>query len=81
MSDEALSSQAQLVDRFHELYYDAYRSGGTWYAPTWLGVTVWKSPLDLRIYQEMIQEIRPDLIVEMGTALGAVPCIWPASAA
>ena len=70
MSDEALRSQAQIVDRFHELYYDAHRSGGTWYATTWLGIPVWKSPLDLWIYQEMIHEIAPDLIVETGTAFG-----------
>jgi cephalosporin hydroxylase len=70
MCDETTAAQSEIVDRFHHLYYDAYRTGGTWYATTWLGVTVWKCPLDLWIYQEMIHEIRPDLIVETGTAFG-----------
>src|SRR5262249_4097887 len=51
-------------------YYDAHREGGTWCATSWLGVTVWKCPLDLWVYQEIIHEVRPDLIVETGTAFG-----------
>jgi cephalosporin hydroxylase len=34
------------------------------------GVTTWKCPLDLWIYQEIIHELQPDLIVETGTAYG-----------
>jgi cephalosporin hydroxylase len=70
MSDEMAATEAQLVERFHELYYSSHLSGGTWYATSWLGVKTWKCPLDLWIYQEMLHEIRPDLIVETGTAFG-----------
>jgi cephalosporin hydroxylase len=70
MSEDTLTSRAEVVDRFHDLYYNAHRSGGTWYATAWLGVPVWKCPLDLWIYQELIQQIHPDLIVETGTAFG-----------
>ena len=36
----------------------------------WLGVRTDKCPLDLWIYQELLHELRPDLIVETGTAFG-----------
>jgi cephalosporin hydroxylase len=60
----------RLVDGFHRLYYEAADAGGTWKDTTFLGVPTWKSPLDLWIYQELLWELRPGLIVETGTAHG-----------
>ena len=37
---------------------------------SWLGVPTVKIPLDLWIYQEIIYKLRPDLIIEAGTAWG-----------
>ena len=37
---------------------------------TWLGIKLGKLPEDLWIYQEVIHETRPDVIVETGTAFG-----------
>jgi len=37
---------------------------------TWMGIPVWKNVLDLHIYQEIIFEQRPDVIVEIGSAQG-----------
>jgi len=59
-----------VVDEFHVAYYDAGYHGGTWSATTWLGVPVLKCPLDLWIYQEIVYEQKPDLIIETGTAHG-----------
>ncbi len=56
-----------IVDQFHRLYYN---DPGTWLETRWLGVPAWKCPLDLWIYQEMLQELRPRLIIESGTAHG-----------
>jgi cephalosporin hydroxylase len=56
------------VRRFHRLYYD--NSGRTWTNTRWLGVPVLKCPLDLWIYQELIAQIRPDLVIECGTFQG-----------
>src|SRR5213080_4149733 len=56
------------VRRFHRLYYD--NSTRTWQNTRWLGVRVSKCPLDLWIYQELIAELRPEVIVETGTFLG-----------
>ena len=57
-----------LVAEFHKLYYDARER--TWKNTTWLGVGVQKCPLDLWVYQEILFELRPDVIVETGTAAG-----------
>jgi cephalosporin hydroxylase len=64
------SDRQRVVDDFHRLYYEAGEAGGTWKDTTFLGVPTWKSPLDLWIYQELLWELRPGLIVETGTAHG-----------
>ncbi len=62
------STPARIVDDFHRLYYDSFQT--TWTSTFWLGVRALKCPLDLWIYQELIHELSPDLIVESGTAEG-----------
>ena len=57
-----------VVLRFHRLFYAAKRR--TWRNTYWRGVPVSKCPLDLWVYQEIVHEIRPDLIVEAGTLHG-----------
>jgi cephalosporin hydroxylase len=56
------------VADFARLYYDSERR--TWKNTRWLGVGVQKTPLDLWIYQELLTDIRPSLIVETGSAAG-----------
>ena len=63
-----LPAEQDLINSFHQLYYD--RKQHTWGDTRWLGVPVQKCPLDLWIYQEIVYEIRPDLIIECGTAEG-----------
>ncbi len=58
----------QAVRAFHELYYDLRDT--TWKDTRWRGVRAQKCPLDLWVYQEILHEVRPDLIVETGTAEG-----------
>jgi cephalosporin hydroxylase len=57
-----------IVRQFHRLYYHSYAQ--TWKDTVYRGVTIWKCPLDLWLYQEMLHDLRPDLIVETGTAFG-----------
>jgi cephalosporin hydroxylase len=54
----------------HRLYYESGEAGGTWKDTRFLGVTTWKVPLDLWVYQELLWELRPGLVVETGTAHG-----------
>ncbi len=36
----------------------------------WMGVRALKNPLDIWIYQEILHEVRPTAVVELGSALG-----------
>lgn len=56
-----------IVDAFHQLYYG---NCSTTLGNAFLGVGLTKCPLDLWVYQEIIHEIQPDVIVECGTQRG-----------
>ncbi|MDP8932026.1 MAG: cephalosporin hydroxylase family protein [Actinomycetota bacterium] len=57
-----------IIEQFQRLYY---HSADTTWRDTWYrGVRVWKCPLDLWLYQEILHDVRPALIVETGTAFG-----------
>lgn len=64
----SLQSEKSTIRAFHKLYYA--RKAQTWGDTTWLGIPVLKCPLDLWIYQEIIYETQPDVIVECGTWYG-----------
>ena len=61
-------AQRIVADAYHRLYY--YNPAQTWYDTRWLGHEIRKLPLDTWIYQEIIYELRPDLIIETGTRFG-----------
>jgi cephalosporin hydroxylase len=73
-----------IVDAFHSLYYhgEVQVSGFPIIRPIsaarYLGLPIGKSPLDLWIYQEIIYETRPDLIIEAGSGTGA-SALWMAT--
>jgi len=55
-------------DNFHLLFH---KNGATTYNNTyWHGVNVQKSPLDLWVYQEILSERKPDVLIECGTYKG-----------
>ncbi len=43
---------------------------------TWMGRFCWKNPLDMMIYQEIVHEVRPTLVVETGTHSGGSALFW-----
>lgn len=53
---------------FHTLFHK--RAVTTFNNTYWRGVSVQKSPLDMWIYQEILNETRPDVLVEAGTYKG-----------
>ncbi len=61
------ADHADVIAAFHRVYYD---SPNTHTFTNWMGVPLLKNPLDLHIYQEIIWDIRPTLIIETGTAYG-----------
>jgi cephalosporin hydroxylase len=77
MADAEAAGRAEWLEReiagtddirtqFHLLSY----YGGALQQTYWLGVPILKSPLDCWVYQEIIHEQRPDLIIETGTDRG-----------
>ncbi|MGH3119186.1 MAG: CmcI family methyltransferase [Gaiellales bacterium] len=61
-----IASTDDTVTRFHLLSF----YGGALQQTYWLGVPIQKSPLDCWVYQELIYDLHPDLIIETGTDLG-----------
>ena len=60
-----IASQS-VPDRFHRYYYGQL----VWQNTRWLGVRIQKLPLDLFVYQELLYQLKPDVLVEAGTAYG-----------
>jgi cephalosporin hydroxylase len=74
---ETAKSDVQLRQRLVDLHDDMnkYRYAYGW---TWFGRPIIQIPQDTMLFQEMIWEIKPDLVVETGVAHGG-SVIWAAS--
>lgn len=57
-----------IVRQFHQLYYHV--SNRTWKDTWYRGIATYKCPTDLWVYQELIDTLRPGLVVETGTFRG-----------
>lgn len=55
------------IDAFHRLFYASRQTHGMTFFE---GMPVLKNPMDLWVYQEIIWDLKPTLIVETGTAYG-----------
>lgn len=62
------AAQQEIALDFQKLYYE--QRDHTWNTTRWLGVHLKKCPMDLWTYQELIYDLKPDLIVETGTFRG-----------
>lgn len=60
------SGHRDIIDAFHRFYYES----GLWDRVRYFGVPTQKCPLDLWVYQELVHELRPEVVVECGTAYG-----------
>lgn len=59
--------QQELIQDFSKFYH---AQSAPWTKTFWLGLNVAKCPLDLWVYQEIIAETRPDVLLETGTSAG-----------
>ena len=55
-----------ISDTFHR----EYECSRLWEKTSWLGVPIWKLPMDAFIIQELIFRVKPDYVVETGTNFG-----------
>jgi cephalosporin hydroxylase len=62
--------KSQLTELFTRLYFDSHLAGETFLDTSWLGVPTYKCPTDLWVYQELLFELRPEIIIETGTLFG-----------
>ena len=67
-SNKVFLDEGAIINLFHNLYY--YSSQKTWQNTFWFGLPALKCPLDIWIYQEIIVEVKPDVIIETGTYYG-----------
>ena len=60
------------IKKFAKIYHGSgsYSVRRRWQETTWLGVSALKLPTDMWVYQEIIYEIKPDLIIETGSMYG-----------
>jgi cephalosporin hydroxylase len=56
--------EQKIVDEFHKVWYPRQ------FTLNWMGHEIQKCPMDLLMYQEIIYECKPDLIIECGTWKG-----------
>ena len=59
-----------IVKKYQKLYFDSYLFGKTWVETYWMGYPIFKCPLDLWVYQEMMFKLKPDIVIETGTNYG-----------
>ena len=58
----------EIAVKFHTLFYSQLNR--TWANTFYMGKSLWQAATDLWIYQELIWETEPDLIIETGTGEG-----------
>lgn len=72
LSNAGSRSKQEVIDDFHKLFYES----GIWQTTRWLGVRTLQNPNDVWIHQEIINEVKPDFILEAGTAEGGSAALW-----
>jgi cephalosporin hydroxylase len=66
-------SRQQTLDLFHQMFYN---NRETWLLNRWLGIQAQQNPNDVWIIQEILFEVKPDFVVETGTAFGGSAALW-----
>ena len=64
---------ADVVKRFNQIFYN---NELCWTETKWLGVNAWQNPCDNWVMQEIISDIKPDLIIETGTYKGGTSLFY-----
>lgn len=75
LSDRHLRERIEdrvLIRKFNKIYYDA----GLFDQMTWLGIRSMQNPCDNWVMQEIITEVKPDFIIETGTAFGGTTLFY-----
>lgn len=70
--NDEVAQFSQVINQFSQVYYHTPIANGdpVWKNTYWFGIPALKCPLDLWLYQEIINEQKPDFIIESGVAFG-----------
>lgn len=68
--DEVVST-VDVIEEFHRWSYNVAPTGKSWGGLKYFNLQMWKWPGDLLLYQEVVVETKPALIIETGTHAGA----------
>jgi cephalosporin hydroxylase len=66
MSDSITDDPQEIIRRANIVYFRSQ----VYETTNWMGVRTAKCPMDLWIYQEMMSQLKTDLLIETGTLLG-----------
>jgi cephalosporin hydroxylase len=69
-----VNDEQAIIDRFAELWWRDNET--TFFENTWLGVPAFQHPFDVWVTQEIIVEVKPELIVEAGSFAGGSAVLW-----
>lgn len=67
------ASRETVIRRFTQLSFDDPQ---TWKRNHWLGIRTLQNPNDVWVVQEIIIDVKPDLIIETGTLNGGSAILW-----
>jgi cephalosporin hydroxylase len=70
----AKKSSDEIVRDFHKLWYEA--QANTWDSTRWMGIPTEQNPMDVWITQEIIFDVKPDVVVECGAYRGGSAALW-----
>lgn len=73
LSPDIAARKDQVINDYHLWYYQDFEH--TWEQTFWMGTKILKCPLDLWIYQEILFETKPEVVLETGTAHGG-SALW-----
>ena len=62
-----IQAVSDVAEQFHVKFYNSQQ----WASMTWLGIPMLQNPNDSQVMQELLFEIKPDVIIEAGTFCGA----------
>lgn len=73
-ANQAPPSDQAIYDRFHTLWYG--NAEKTWKRNTWFGIPTRQNPMDVWVHQEILTELKPDFVLDIGTFHGGTALIW-----
>jgi cephalosporin hydroxylase len=62
-----------ITSRFANLWYD---QPDTWKTMRWFGIQSHQNPMDVWIIQELLHELKPDVMIECGAFHGGSAALW-----